>query len=122
MTTRAQARAELTAAIEAAGVDAFPDPGGHDPPYVYVRSDGVPDVTHTLRGAVQAEFTAVCVAGAWDADGTAAMLDAAVQATLTALRDLAGWRLGSVGRDGIRRVGGSDLLTADVIASRAIDI
>ena len=119
----AGARAELIAAIVAAGVDAFADPGAHDPPYVYVRAEGVPDVSHVVRGTVEAEWTAVCVAGAWDHDGTAAMLDASKQAVLTALRGLAGWRLGTVGRDGIRSVAdGALLLTADVSASRAIDI
>ena len=122
MTTLAEARAELIAALVAAGLDAFPDAGEHDPPFVYVRGDGVPDASHIVRGAVESQWAAVCVAGAWDASGTAADLDATKEAALTVLRALADWRVGPVSRDGIRRVGGADLPTADVIAFRHVNV
>lgn len=122
MTTLAEARAELVAALATAGLSAYADAGEYDPPFVYVRGDGIPDPSHVVRGTVESQWVATCVAGGWDQQGTAADLDATKLGVLTALRSLAGWRLGPVSRDGIRRVGGADLLTADVSAFRHVDI
>ena len=121
MTTLAEARAELVAALEAADIAATDTPGARDVPYVLVSGDGI-DAAHIVRGQAVATFRALCIAGAWDGHAVVDELDSLKLATLTVVRELEAWRFGSVGRDGIRTFGGSELLTADVSASRMIDI
>ena len=121
MTSLAEARSEFVAAIATAGVEAKTSPGG-DPPYVYVRADGVPDVSHVVRGTVLGTWAAVCVGGGWTDEGAALELDTLKMAVLTALRSLDGWKLGDIGRDGIRSHQGAELLTADVTANRYVDL
>jgi hypothetical protein len=120
MTTMAEARAEFAAALTS--LDVHDAPGDFDPPYVFIRGDGIADPGHVVRGTVLASFSAVCVAGAWDDGASAAMLDTLKLTVLTALRGLAGWQLGPVSRDTVRRLGASDYLTADVSANRHVDI
>ncbi len=120
MTTRAQARAEVVTALRAAGVRAYASPSG-DPPYVLVGGGGI-DMGHITRGQALATIRARCVAGAWTAEDSQAILDELVVDTLTVLRSLAGWRMEPVGQDEIRRFEGGDYLTADVSAARMIDI
>ena len=121
MTTLVQARAELVAAIDAAGIKATDVAGGKAVPYVLVAGAGI-DLSRVISGRVEATFRAICVAGGWDEGTAIEALDAMKLGVLSVLAGLAGWRLGEVGRDGIRSFSGSDLLTADVSASRLIDL
>lgn len=121
MTTLAGARAELIAALEADGIRATDTPGGRDLPYVLVAGDGI-ELTHLVRGQGTATFRATCIAGAWDDSAAALALDELKLDVLGVLRALPGWRVNSVGRDGIRTYAGAELLTADCSASRMIDL
>jgi len=121
MTSLAGARAEYVAALRLAGVEVHDAPGG-DPPYVFVRGDGIADPGHVVRGTVLATFSGVCVAGAWDDGASAAMLDELKGDVLAVARAMPGWQLGDVSRDSVRRLGASDYLTADVSANRHVDI
>lgn len=121
MTTLHEARDELIDALRTANLRATDTPGGMDPPYVAVLGDGI-DLSHIIRGQTPARFRAACIAGKADASGSVADLDALKLDVLVVLRALPGWALGEVRGDGIRTYGGSDLLTADVTASRMIDI
>ena len=120
MTTRAQARAELMTALRTAGVRAVDSPIG-DPPYVLVGGGGIA-MTHVTIAKAPATIRARCVAGAWEAAGVQAILDELIQDTLAVLRAMTGWQMLPVGQDEIRRFTGGDYLTADVSASRMIDI
>ena len=121
MTTLAGARAELVAAIDAAGMKATDVAGAKPVPYVLVAGAGI-DPSRVMVGKVAATFRAICVAGAWDQAAAVGSLDELKLGVLSVLRGLAGWQLGEVGRDGIRSFSGSDLLTADVSATRLIDL
>jgi hypothetical protein len=121
MTTLAEARDELIAALVAADVRATDNPGGIDPPYVAVLGNGI-DLGHIVRNEAEASFRSVCIAGAADNTGAVDQLDALKLATIAVLRSLAGWRLGEVRADGLRSYQGSEYLTADVTASRFVTI
>lgn len=121
MTTLAGARAELIAALEAASLSATETPGSKPPPYVAVLGGGV-DFGHIVRGSVLSTWRLACVAGLADAKASVAQLDALKLSAIGMLLTLAGWQLGEVRPDGIRSYAGSDYLTADVTASRYIDL
>lgn len=120
MTTLAAARAELVAALSTAGLRGTTAAGG-DPPYVLVAGGGI-EMTHVVRGQAPATFRARCVAGAWDDAAAAAILDEQKLSVLGVLLALTGWRMLPVGDDVIRDYAGSMYLTADVSASRMIDL
>jgi hypothetical protein len=120
MTTLAQARAEVITALTTAGVRATSTPG-NDPPYVLVQGAGI-DMGHITRSEALSDWRLMCVAGASDSTQSAASLDTLKLAVIQTLRALAGWRLGNVGRDGIRTYGGGEYLTAECSASRMIDL
>ena len=120
MTTLAQARAELIAAYTAASIRATSTPGG-EPPYVLVAGGGI-DAEHIIRGQTEATFRSVLVAGGFEDTKSAAELDALKLGALGVLRALAGWRLGTIGGDGIRSFSGGDYLSAEASASRMIDV
>ena len=96
-------------------------PGRISPPYVLVSGDGV-EANHIVMGKAASTWRMVLCAGGWEADGTAAILDDMKQEALTALRALANWQVGELGRDGIRTFAGSELLTAELRGVRMIDI
>jgi hypothetical protein len=122
MTTFVDARAEVIAALIAAGVRASDTPGA-DTPYVYVAGDGSGDGSRVVTGQLVASFRLVMVGGAWDESAAARDLDTLKQTVLETLRSLAGWRLTSgVSRDGARDWAGALYLSADVTAERLIDI
>ena len=122
MTTIGAARAELIAAIIAAGADASSDPSAN-PPCVYVAGDGTSDLNRVMAGQANAGFRLTMIGGAWDQSAAAAELDTLKQAVLTAVRELPGWRFtGPIGPDGMREVAGGMLLTADAFAERLVDI
>lgn len=108
------------AALIAAGVRGETAPTA-DAPYALVLRDGVTPA-RVVAGQVDAAFTVRLVAGAWDSGAAADQLDADLQATLQAIRELDGWVLGDVGPDAGRDYQGSTYLTADVACSRRVDI
>jgi hypothetical protein len=121
MTTMVEARAELITALTTAGARATSKPGDGSPPYVLVQFDGG-DPAHIMRGAVQADYRLTLIGGLWDAAAAAEQLDTLCQTVLTTLRELPGWIVGTMGRDGGRDWKGATYLTRDVSASRAIDL
>jgi hypothetical protein len=119
--TRAEARAELLAALVAGGIRATVAAGG-DPPYVLVAGGPLDLARSTRGGQVPATFRARCIAGAWDDAASADALDELVPDVLAVLLAADGWRVTSTGDDVIRDYAGSMYLTADVSAERYIDI
>lgn len=90
-------------------------------PYVLLAG-GESDTSQVARGAVLVTWRCILVAGGWEADGSADALDVMKQAAMEALRDLAGWRVESLGSDGIRTLGVADQLTAELRGVRSVDI
>lgn len=123
MTTIAEARAELIAALNAGGARASDTPNG-DPPYVYVAGDGTSDATRVITGQLEASFRLTMVGGAIDEAAAARELDGLKDTVLGVVRGLDGWRFTSgVGRDGGRiDLDGRLQLQADAFASRLVDI
>ena len=121
MTTLVEARAEIIDALSDAGARATSTPGGMAPPYVLVQFDGG-DPAQVMRGAVQADYRLSLVGGLWDAAAAAGQLDTLCQTVLTTLRELPGWIVGTMSRDGGRDWKGATYLVRDVSASRAIDL
>ena len=120
MTTLAGARAELVAAYVAASIRATSTPGG-EPPYILVAGGGI-DPQHIIRGQAEASFRSILVAGGFEDAKSANELDTLKLAALDVVRDLAGWRLDTIGGDGLRSFSGGDYLSAELSASRMIDI
>lgn len=118
MTTMAQARAELRAALVAAGVPVARSPG---PKAAVIFGDGM-DLEHIGRGQAEATFRVVLIAGKFDVAASTTELDAAKLRALTAVRGLDGWRLGEIRRDTVVTIAGGQYLAADVTASRFVDI
>ena len=121
MTTFATARGELVTAFASVGTGATSAVGRLNPPCVYIAGDGA-DTTHVLRGAVESTWRAVLVAGAPDNAASAGQLDTLKQAAIVALRNLVGWQVTSLGRDGVRTFGGNDYLSAELRGVRMIDL
>lgn len=119
MTTLNAARVELRTALEADGIVCTYAPGGIDPPYVVIVGDGI-DLSQRVRG--KATFRCVAVGGAADADASALEVDTLKAGILATINALKGWQMGEVRADGIRRLGDSDMLTADVTTTRMIDL
>lgn len=119
--TPAEARAELIAALTAAGAPATDTPGGRDAPYVFVTSDGI-SLGPIVAGQGTLTLRCVMIGGGWDAGASAAQLDELKRVALGVLRGLEGWGVGDVSRDAARDWAGALYLTADVLAVRRIAI
>lgn len=123
--TIAAARAELVAAFDAAGLSAGAAGGRVEPPCVLVYSNGVDadGIAHIVRGQVPWAFRAVVVAGIFDEGAVPGdELATALGTAVGVVRDLAAWRVVSVGRDTVLRVAGGLYLGAELVASRMIDV
>lgn len=118
--TLSTARAEAIAALITAGVRASGAPMA-DPPYVYVAGEGA-DTGRVMAGQVASLWRFVCVGGAWDEEQAAMELDTLKQVVLQTLRELDGWRIDALGRDGARDWQGGTYLTADVSAARVVNV
>lgn len=126
MTTLAEARAALIAAIDGAGLPASSSPGDAEPPCALVFGNGVDlgDPGHVARGQVPGLFRVTVLGGIFDdGDLAGAELAAALGTVLATIRALAGWRLDQVRPDYVAAtVGGGRYLAADVIAAYPIDL
>ncbi len=121
MSTIAQQRAVLAAALVAGGVPTTNAPGRVSPPVAVLVAAGS-DLEGIGRGQVAYGFRVVLVSGAADADASAGRLDELVTDTITVLRNLNGWRITTVGAASVRDVAGSLYLSADVTALAMIDL
>ena len=121
MTTFAQARAELATALASVGNGATSAVGKKAVPYVLLAGGGA-EPSQVVRGAVDSTWRIILVAGAWEADTSAAALDTMKQAAMTALRGLANWQVEALGTDTIRTLNVSDQLTAELRGIRQVDI
>jgi hypothetical protein len=121
MTTIADRRTELAAALVAGGVSVTNAPGRVSPPVAVLIAAGS-DLEGVGRGQVAYGFRVVLVAGAADADASALRLDELVGDAIAVLRNLDGWRLTTVGATSTRDIAGALYLTADVTASAMIDL
>jgi hypothetical protein len=121
MTTMAEARAELTAALEAEDIAVSRTPGGKVPPCALIYGDGF-DFAHLLRGEVRARFRITLLAGAWAQDVATELLDPMKLGAVTAVRGLAEWQLDEGRRDAVASIAGGQYLAADVVASRMVTI
>ena len=97
-------------------------PGSEPPPCAVVFGDGLGDLEHIVRGQTAARFRVTVIAGGWDQASTGRILTGLVQQTITVVRSLPGWRLDEVRRDNVIAIAGGQMLGADVIASRMVDI
>jgi hypothetical protein len=121
MGTFAATDAELAAALTAAGVRVAAELGATEPPCAVLFSDGS-ELAGLGRGQVPWRWRVTLLAGRIDAAAVQSELATVRGTVLSALRSLAGWRLVSVSRDGIREVGGGQLLACDVITERMIEL
>lgn len=125
MTTLAEARAALIAAIAGAGVPASSSPGDAEPPCALVFGQGL-DVTdrgHVLRGQVPAIFRVTVLGGIFDDGDLAGSELATTLGTVVAtVRALAGWRIDAVRPDYVAATGTGRYLAADLIAAYPIDL
>lgn len=121
MTSIADGRAELVAALAAGGVRVTEDLGGIDPPGVIVSGAGV-DVTGLSRGQVAAGHRLALLSGAWDSAAASRGLTELTDTVLGILRHLAGWAIGDPSGDGIIRAGGSDYYGLFITVRRLADI
>lgn len=120
-TTLATARSALSAAIVSAGGKVSTNPGDTAPPCYYIFGGGASDFRRVAAGKVPFTFRIVCHPPSQNEMVASEQLASMVLALISAIRSLAGWQLGEVSADVIRRVGGSDFLSADVTASTLID-
>lgn len=121
MTTILQARDEFTAAMVTASIPMADAPGSIAPPYGIIFGEGI-DLAHAGRGQSAASFRLVLIAGGWDTNVAMRTLTGMVQSALAGLRALDGWHLQEVRRDNIISIAGGQMLGADVIAARMVDI
>ena len=121
MTTYAQGRDELVAALVADGVRCSVEYGGIEPPCAVVFSEGA-ELASIGRGQVPWTYRVTLLAGGMDASGVAAELDTLRGTALGTVQALAGWRVDRLGRDAIRQVAGASILAADLFLTRMIDI
>lgn len=119
--TPAEARAELIDALADAGAPATSQPGGLEPPYVYVAGDGI-EPTRVVAAQADATFSLVMIGGAWDEESAALELDGLKIVCMQAVRSLSGWSLGGIGSDVAREWAGGLYLTAAMGAARRIDL
>lgn len=126
MTTLAEARADLIAALIGAGLPAGSSPGAAEPPCALVFGQGidVSDRGHVARGQVPALFRVTVLGGIFDdSDLPGAELASALALTLGVLRGLDPWRIDDVRADYVAATpGGGRYLAADVIAATMIEL
>lgn len=115
-TTLADRRDELATALEANGVRVADVAGAGAVPYAVIYGDGI-SASGTPGGQLLAGFRVALFAGKADAAAAVAELGDLAIRTLGALWTLTGWKVGDIGPDVVRRVGGADLLSADARAS-----
>jgi hypothetical protein len=120
--TIVEARAELGAALASGGVPIGSGPGAVAPPSGLVYGEGIATDAQIMRGQVEARFRVVLLAGAWDHGATADKLDALKLAAMTVVRTLAGWRFDELRPDRITQIAGGQVLAADIVATRMVDI
>jgi hypothetical protein len=121
VTSIADRRTELTAALVAGGVRTTSAPGEVQPPCAVLISAGS-DMDGIGRGQVPFGFRIVLAAGAPTVEASADALDALTGTTLTVLRGLDGWRIQSIAAASIRDIAGALLLSSDVTAEAMIDL
>jgi hypothetical protein len=122
VTTLAEARTELGAALVTAGLAIAPRIAAPVSGQCVVLGAGFDGLDHIGRGQLLARFRVVLFAGRWDQEATIAILDAMKLDALDAVRTAPAWRLDDVQDDRRTNVAGNDYLTAAVIAARIIDI
>lgn len=121
MATLASRRAELVAALVAAGVRSGDDPGAIAAPCALVFGAGS-DMTGIGRGQVAVEFRVTMLGGLSDAHAAGAELATLEGTVLTVARALAGWQVGPLSGDQIRTVAGGDYLSADLALTTTVDL
>lgn len=121
MTTLASARADLATALSTAGLVVSPALGRVAPPCAVIFGAGI-DPARIQTGQVEAGLRVMLEAGRADQEVSAVELGTMVVAAIVAIRSLAGWRLGTIGVDTIRLIGGAEILTADVTAHRNVTL
>ena len=120
MTSLADARSTLATALETAGVTVSPTVGRLAPPMAIIFGAGI-DPAHLVRGQVEAGLRVMLVSAKADQESAIADLGDMVLLTIAAVRALAGYRLGTIGVDTIRRLPSGEYLTADVTCHRFVD-
>lgn len=123
MTTLAEARADITAALLAVEIDTSAAPGEVAAPAALLFGEGFADLRRARQaGQVVASFRVVLVAGAADQAGAAAMLDNMTLAALGVFGALERYAVNEVRPDTIRRIGAGDYLSRDVVLSTVVDL
>jgi len=97
-------------------------PGQKPPPCAVIFGEGAGDLDHIARGQYTARFRITLLSGAWDVESSGRILTGLVAQAIGVVVALAGWRLDEVRRDNVITIGGGNMLGADVIASRMVDI
>lgn len=115
MTTLAERRTELAAALVAVGIRVDDVAGAAAVPYAVIYGGGI-TAAESPGGQLRATFRIMLVAGRADAAATVAELGELAMRTLTALWSLKRWQVGPVGADTVRRLPG-EYLTNDATAS-----
>jgi len=115
--TLAERRAELVAVVPS-GTTVL---GKRQPPYVAVIGDGIA-FDQVVRGEVEASFRLAMIAGGWDEEAAVKQLDTMKHSVMTAVRALAGYTIGPLGRDGRRSIAGADYLAADLTVTATVTI
>ncbi len=121
MTSVLAARDELAAALETGTVQVAGAPGSGAPPVAFIFGDGVSE-WHLSRNQFVQRFRVTLVAGGWDVESSGRILTGLVQQAVLVILGLSGWRLEEVRRDNVISIAGGQMLGADVIASRMVDI
>lgn len=122
MTSILQARDELDTALVAGSIPVADAPGQAAPPCAIIFGEGVADLEHVVRGQVTARFRVTLVSGGWELADAGRTLTGLIQQAVTVIRSMNGWRLDEVRRDNVIAIAGGQMLGADVIASRMVDI
>ena len=118
MTTLADARAELVAALAADGIPV----GVPSLPSVRVFLGGA-TTDHLVRGQIPATFRLVVIGGAYGTSDTSSVALATMAGdVLATLRDLDGWAVGDLSPERLSRHAGGDVLVAELSATRMTDL
>lgn len=112
----ADRRSQLATAIDAAGIRVDDVVGSKAVPYAVIFGQGM-TLAGTPGGQARATFRVALFAGKADAAAAVAELGELAMRALSALWGLAGFTVGDVTPDVIRRTSAGDYLSADVVAS-----